>query len=107
MACSWQVVLSEVFAAALSSRFALSMLVRSHPRRFGKLALPGSTFISDHYADGLNRGRVGIIYTINVALGYMVTEWIGLGLYFISENSNWRVLFGLQLLPTFMMLIGS
>lgn len=48
-----------------------------------------------------------MIYAINVALGYMVTEWIGLGLYFISNDSNWRVLFGLQLLPTFLMLGGS
>lgn len=37
----------------------------------------------------------------------MVTEWIGLGLYFINGDSNWRVLFGLQLFPTFVMLIGS
>lgn len=48
-----------------------------------------------------------MIYAINVAIGYMVTEWIGLGLYFLNDNTNWRVLFGLQLLPTFVMIGGS
>lgn len=48
-----------------------------------------------------------MIYAINVSAGYMVTEWIGLGFYFINGNANWRVLFGLQLLPTFVMLAGS
>lgn len=48
-----------------------------------------------------------MIYAINVAIGYMVTEWIGLGLYFLSNQANWRVLFGLQLLPTLVMIAGS
>lgn len=48
-----------------------------------------------------------MIYAMNVSLGYMVTEWIGLGFYFIEGDASWRVLFGLQMLPTAIMLIAS
>lgn len=48
-----------------------------------------------------------MIYAINVNGSYMITEWLGLGLYFIHGHANWRVLFGLQLLPTIMMIVGS
>ena len=53
------------------------------------------------------RGRVGMIYALNVSWGYAITEWLGLGFYFIPGEASWRVLFGLQLIPTALMGIGS
>ncbi|OAL27292.1 hypothetical protein AYO22_03567 [Fonsecaea multimorphosa] len=53
------------------------------------------------------RGRIGMIYAMNVSIGYAVTEWIGLGFYFIKGNTSWRVLFGLQAVPTLVMGIFS
>ncbi|KAK3650536.1 hypothetical protein LTR56_006241 [Elasticomyces elasticus] len=48
-----------------------------------------------------------MIYALNISLGYMITEWIGLGLFFVKGNASWRILFGLQLVPTAIMLIPS
>lgn len=55
------------------------------------------------------RGRVGGLYSFNVNFAYMLTEWIGLGLYFVQGNGDmaWRLLLGLQLVPPVLMLIGS
>ncbi|KAF1816930.1 MFS transporter [Eremomyces bilateralis CBS 781.70] len=53
------------------------------------------------------RGRVGGIFSIMVNASYMVTEWIGLGLSFVHGDSAWRLLLGLQLVPSVGMLVGS
>ncbi|KAK5310804.1 hypothetical protein LTR93_011926 [Exophiala xenobiotica] len=45
------------------------------------------------------RGRVGGLYTFNVAMTYCLTEWVGLGFYFLKGNVSWRLLLGCQLIP--------
>jgi hypothetical protein len=45
--------------------------------------------------------------SLNISVSFMITEWLGLAFYFIKGNASWRVLFGLQYLPGFMMLAGS
>lgn len=68
------------------------------------------------------RGRVGGLYNLNINLGYtcrslynsssftslctnlfLVTEWMGLGLSYISTDVAWRLFLGLQLLPPLLM----
>lgn len=53
------------------------------------------------------RGRVGAMYAFNVNFAYMLTEWMGVGFYFLKGNAAWRTLLGIQLVPSFVMLIGS
>lgn len=53
------------------------------------------------------RGRVGALYAFNVNFAYMLTEWMGLGFYFIKGNAAWRTLLGIQLVPAALMLIAS
>jgi MFS family permease len=53
------------------------------------------------------RGRVGALYGFNVNFAYMLTEWMGLGFYFIKGNAAWRTLLGIQLVPAAFMLIAS
>lgn len=53
------------------------------------------------------RGHVGGLFSFNINFAYMLTEWIGLGFYFIQSDVSWRLLLGLQLLPPILMLIGS
>lgn len=48
-----------------------------------------------------------MMYALNVSFGYAITEWLGLGFYFIPGEASWRVLFGLQVIPTFLMFFGS
>jgi hypothetical protein len=48
-----------------------------------------------------------MVYALNVSIGYAVTEWLGLGFYFIPGEASWRVLFGLQIIPTILMGVGS
>ena len=48
-----------------------------------------------------------MIYALNVSWSYCVTEWLGLGFYFIPGQASWRVLFGLQAIPTVVMFVGS
>ncbi len=48
-----------------------------------------------------------MVYALNISIGYAVTEWLGLGFYFIPGEASWRVLFGLQFIPTILMSIGS
>ena len=37
----------------------------------------------------------------------MLTEWMGLGFYFLKGNASWRLLLGLQLVPGVAMLVAS
>ena len=53
------------------------------------------------------RGYVGGLYSFNVNAAYMLTEWIGLGFYFVGGNVSWRLLLGLQLIPPVLMFTGS
>ncbi|OAG39744.1 hypothetical protein AYO21_06019 [Fonsecaea monophora] len=53
------------------------------------------------------RGRVGSLYAFNVNFAYMLTEWVGLGFYYIKGNAAWRTLLGLQLAPAAFMLVAS
>ncbi|KAK6380205.1 hypothetical protein LTS17_005394 [Exophiala oligosperma] len=54
------------------------------------------------------RGRVSMVYAMNVSAAYAITEWLsGLGLFYINGNANWRVLFALQAIPTAIVGIGS
>jgi MFS family permease len=53
------------------------------------------------------RGHVGGLFSFNINFSYMLTEWIGLGFYFIKSDVAWRLLLGLQLVPPILMLIGS
>src|ERR1700761_2952860 len=48
-----------------------------------------------------------MVYALNISVGYAITEWLGLAFYFIPGQASWRVLFGLQALPTILMGIGS
>ena len=40
-------------------------------------------------------------------MSYLITEWLGLGVYYIYGNASWRLLFGLQFVPAVLMLAGS
>lgn len=53
------------------------------------------------------RGRVGMLNGLNNCFGYFVTEWLGLAFFFIPGQASWRVLFGLQIVPTVIMGVGS
>ncbi|OQV11272.1 hypothetical protein CLAIMM_15133 [Cladophialophora immunda] len=53
------------------------------------------------------RGFIGGLYGFNVNASYMLTEWIGLGFYFINSDVSWRLLLGLQIVPAIMMIVGS
>lgn len=44
---------------------------------------------------------------MNVSWGYAITEWLGLAFYFLPSQASWCVLFGLQIIPTALMGIGS
>lgn len=48
-----------------------------------------------------------MINALNQCFGYFVTEWLGLAFYFIGGQASWRVLFGLQIVPTILMGVGS
>ncbi|KAJ9603816.1 hypothetical protein H2200_012002 [Cladophialophora chaetospira] len=53
------------------------------------------------------RGRIGGLYSIFVNGSYCLTEWIGLGFYFIKTDVSWRLLLGCQLIPGVLMLAFS
>lgn len=46
-------------------------------------------------------------FSFNVNAAYCLTEWLGLGFYFLKGNANWRLLLGLQLVPGVAMLAAS
>ncbi|ORY01682.1 MFS transporter [Clohesyomyces aquaticus] len=47
------------------------------------------------------RGRVGGLYSLNINLGYTLTEWMGLGFSYINSDVAWRLFLGLQFVPPF------
>lgn len=47
------------------------------------------------------------INRLNITLSFLITQLIGLGLYFVRGNVSWRLLFGLQFVPSIVLLIGS
>ncbi|KAK5170394.1 uncharacterized protein LTR77_004981 [Saxophila tyrrhenica] len=56
------------------------------------------------------RGRVGGLYrqlSVNVNVSYAITEWMGLGISYLSGDVKFRVFLGLQLLVAVLMLVGS
>ncbi|KAF2273803.1 MFS transporter [Westerdykella ornata] len=53
------------------------------------------------------RGRVGALYALNITASFLITQCVGLGLYFIKGNTSWRLLFALQLIPALSLAIFS
>lgn len=39
------------------------------------------------------------LFRLNITISFLVTQCIGLGLYFVRGNTSWRLLFGLQYVP--------
>ncbi|KAH8810647.1 MFS transporter [Xylogone sp. PMI_703] len=53
------------------------------------------------------RGRVGALFALNISLSNCFTTWFGLGMSFVRGTAGFRVLYGLQLIPGVLMLVGS
>lgn len=58
------------------------------------------------------RGFMGSMHSIMFAIGYMLSSWIGFGVYFISASGSsstfpWRFTLAFQAAPALLLLVGS
>ncbi|KAI5118100.1 hypothetical protein M0805_005207 [Coniferiporia weirii] len=42
-----------------------------------------------------------------IGIGFVVANWVGYGCQFITSNTSWRLPLGLQMLPAFLLLVGT
>ncbi|KAL6302497.1 general substrate transporter [Sparassis latifolia] len=42
-----------------------------------------------------------------IGIGFIVANWVGYGCQFINSNTSWRLPLGLQLIPAFLLLVGT
>ena len=95
-----QKLVLQVFAAGLVASMRECLFLLKDQRMFTMGIVPMSTFLTCS-PNGCKAHRSFL------PVESLTRHCRGLGIYFIKSNASWRLLLGLQLLPSALMLIGS